>query len=236
MYGTSGGKPQHRLYYLQCQGADGYRWAQGTRCTNCPVRQDYLDQIIWMQIIALLENEKLIQSEIDRRRETAGKTDPCERRKEILRSEQARLRNQMERLITAYQDGLLTLEQLRERMPHLKQQSQAVNSELQVWRWMAKLDQFQVSEARRKSGWISSNKLRARAETLDVKERQQILRLLVKESWLALTLLPSAIRFRFLPTTHLHPTIPVLPPPDNPIILCVPGVSTPVLGKHRFRP
>jgi len=58
MYGTSGGKPQHRLYYYRCQGADGYRWPQGTRCTNRPVRQDYLDQIIWMQIIALLENEK----------------------------------------------------------------------------------------------------------------------------------------------------------------------------------
>ena len=28
---------------------------------NSAVRQDYLDQIIWMQIIALLENEKLIQ-------------------------------------------------------------------------------------------------------------------------------------------------------------------------------
>src|SRR5271165_1338988 len=179
MYGTSGGKPQHRLHYYRCQGADGYRWPQGTRCTNRPVRQDYLDQIIWTQIIALLENEKLIQSEIDRRRDAAGQTDPCERRKEILRSEQARLRNQMERLITAYQDGLLTLEQLRERMPHLKQQSQAVNSELQVLE-MAKLDQSRYLKLAQSLGGFR-NKLRARAETLDVKERQQILRLLVKE-------------------------------------------------------
>jgi site-specific DNA recombinase len=75
------------------------------------VRQDYLDQLIWAQIITLLDNETLIQSEIDRRREAARKTDPCERRKEILLSEQARLRKKMERLITAYQDGLLSLEQ-----------------------------------------------------------------------------------------------------------------------------
>jgi site-specific DNA recombinase len=143
------------------------------------VRQDYLDQIIWAQIIALLENEKLMQSEIDRRRETAGKTDPCERRKEILRSEQARLRNKMERLITAYQDGLLTLEQLRERMPTLKQQSQAVNSELQLLE-MEKLDQAKYLKLAESLGGFR-NKLRARAQTLDVKERQQILRLLVKE-------------------------------------------------------
>jgi site-specific DNA recombinase len=106
------------------------------------------------QIIALLENEKLIQSEIDRRRETAGKTDPCERRKEILRSEQARLRNKMERLITAYQDGLLSLEQLRERMPNLKQQSQAVNSELQLLE-MEKLDQAKYLKLAQSLGGIS---------------------------------------------------------------------------------
>ena len=179
MYGTSGGKPSHRLYYYRCQGADGYRWPQGTRCTNRPVRQDYLDQLIWAQLIALLENEKLIQSEIDRRREAARNTDPCERRKDILRSEQARLRNKMERLITAYQDGLLTLEQLRERMPNLKQQAQALNSELQLLE-MAKLDQARYLKlAQSLSGF--RNNLRARAQTLEVKQRQQILRLLVKE-------------------------------------------------------
>ena len=128
MYRTYGGRLQHQLYYYRCPGADAYRWPQGRQCTNRPVRQDYLDQLIWEQIIALLENETLIQAEIDRRQEAARKTDPCERRKEALCSEQLRLRNKMERLITAYQDELLTLEQLRERMPTIKQQSQAVNS------------------------------------------------------------------------------------------------------------
>ena len=179
MYRTYGGRLQHRLYYYRCPGADAYRWPQGRRCTNRPVRQDYLDQLIWTQIIALLENETLIQAEIDRRQEAARKTDPCERRKEVLSSEQARLRNKMERLITAYQDELLTLEQLRDRMPNLKQQSQAVNSELQSLE-MAKLDQAKYLKlAHNLSGF--RNNLRARAQTLDVKERQQILRSLVKE-------------------------------------------------------
>ena len=55
MYGSCGGTLPHRLYYYRCQGADGYRWPQGRRCTNRPVRQDYLDQFIWTAIIALLE-------------------------------------------------------------------------------------------------------------------------------------------------------------------------------------
>ena len=218
MYGTSGGKPQHRLYYYRCQGADGYRWPQGTRCTNRPVRQDYLDQIMWAQIIALLENEKLIQAEIDRRREVAGKTDPCERRKEILRSEQVRLRNKMERLITAYQDGLLTLEQLRERMPTLKQQSQAVNSELQLLE-MAKLDQSKYLKlAQSLSGF--RKKLRARAQTLDVKERQQILRLLVKEILVGFDTLTIRHSIPIPSGDGLPPSVPGSAPfrqPDYPL-------------------
>jgi site-specific DNA recombinase len=179
MYRSSGGKTQRPLYYYRCLGSDGYRRLHGALCTNRPVRQDYLDQLIWAQIIALLENEKLIQSEIDRRKGAAHKTDPRQRRKEILRSEQARLTNKVERLITAYQEGLLTLEQLRERMPNLKQHLQATESELQSLE-MAKLDEAKYLKlAESLSGF--RKKLRARAETLDVKERQQILRLLVKE-------------------------------------------------------
>ena len=119
-----------------------------------------------MAIIELLENEDLIQSEIDRRREAAHSADPRERRKEILRGEQARLSNTMERLITAYQEGLLHLEQLRERMPTLKQQSQAVNSELQALE-MAKLgDAKYLTLAHNLGGF--RQRLRARAQTLDV--------------------------------------------------------------------
>src|SRR5271167_152633 len=171
---------------MRCTGLLGENPSTGCITTDARVRMDIAGHRVhgaptvrFGKIIALLENEKLIQSEIDRRREAAGKTDPCERRKEILRSEQARLRNKMERLITAYQDGLLTLEQLRERMPHLKQQSQAVNSELQLLE-MAKLDQAKYLKLAESLGGFR-NKLRARAQTLDLTERQQILRLLVKE-------------------------------------------------------
>jgi site-specific DNA recombinase len=64
-------------------------------------------------------------------------------------------------------------------MPNLKQQSQAVNSELQLLE-MAKLDQAKYLKLAESLGGFRQ-KLRARAQTLEVKERQQILRLLVKE-------------------------------------------------------
>ena len=99
---------------MRCTGRLGGNPSTGCITADARVRMDIAShrvhgartvrfaKIIWTQIIALLENEKLIQSEINRRRETACKTDPCERRKEILRNEQSRLRNKMERLITRF--------------------------------------------------------------------------------------------------------------------------------------
>jgi site-specific DNA recombinase len=130
MYRSSGGRSHRKLDYYRCIGSDGYRRLNGPLCTNRPVRQDYLDQIVWEQVIRLLEDGTLIQSEIDRRREVAQNTDPRRQRGQGLRREQARLENHMERLVSAYQEGLVTLAQLRQRMPDLQKRSQAVESEL----------------------------------------------------------------------------------------------------------
>ena len=98
-------------------------------CTFMSAR--YLDQFVWDQIIGLLNNGTLIQAEIDRRKEVARNTDPRRQRSEALRREQARLGNNVARLITAYQESLVSLTQLRQRMPELNKKSQAVESELQ---------------------------------------------------------------------------------------------------------
>jgi site-specific DNA recombinase len=138
-----------------------------------------LDKFVWDQIACLLEDGTLIQAEIDRRKETARNTDPRRQRNEALRKEQARLGNNVERLVTAYQEGLLSLEQLRQRMLELNKKSQAVESELRSLETTA-VDQVRYMQlAESLDGF--RRKLCARAKTIDVYERQQILRLLVKE-------------------------------------------------------
>ena len=84
-----------------------------------------------------------------------------------------------DRLVQAYQKGLLTLPQLRQRMPELRKQAQAVESELQSLEMAAVEDAQYLCLAENLATFRS--KLRVRAETLEIRERQQILRLLVKE-------------------------------------------------------
>ena len=179
LYRCSTRTSKRKLYYYRCLGADAYRRLKGALCGNRPVRSDYLDKFVWDQIVCLLEDGTLMQAEIDRRKETARNTDPRRQRNEALRKEQARLGNNVERLVTAYQEGLLSLGQLRQRMPELNKKSQAVESELRSLE-MAAMDQTKYLQlAESLEGFRT--KLRVRAKTLDVGERQQILRLLVKE-------------------------------------------------------
>ena len=179
MYRSSGGRAHRKLDYYRCIGSDGYRRLNGPLCTNRPVRQDHLDEIVWEQVIRLLEDGTLIQSEIDRRREVAQNTDPRRQRGQGLRREQTRLENHMERLVGAYQEGLVTLAQLRHRMPDLQKRSQAVESELHSLE-MAVVDETRYLKLAESLAGFRT-KLRVRAQTLDVRERQQLLRLLVKE-------------------------------------------------------
>jgi len=179
LYRCSTRTSKRKLYYYRCLGADAYRRLKGALCRNRPVRSDYLDKFVWDQIVCLLEDGTLMQAEIDRRKETARNTDPRRQRNEALRNEQARLGKNVERLVTAYQEGLLNLEQLRQRLPELNKKSQAVESELRSLE-MAAMDQTRYLQlAESLEGFRT--KVRVRAKTLDVGERQQILRLLVKE-------------------------------------------------------
>jgi len=178
-YRTSTRTSQRHLHYYRCIGSDGYRRLKGPVCTNRPIRQDALDEFVWKEVIRLLDDPILVQGEINRRQQAARNADPLRKRKEELRREQARLEKCSDRLISAYQEGLVTLPQLRHRMPALRKQAQAVESELQSLE-MAALDEAKYLQLAETLATFRS-RLRARAETLDIRGRQQVLRLLVKE-------------------------------------------------------
>jgi site-specific DNA recombinase len=179
LYRTSTQTSARRLYYYRCIGSDAYRHLKGAVCDNPPVRQDQLDAVVWKEVMQLLEDPHIIQDELNRRLEAAKNADPLKQREDQLRRDQARLAKGMDRLLTAYQESLVSLEQLRCRMPELRQQDQAIKSELQSLETVAG-DQAKYLRLVETLADFHA-RLQARAETLDVPERQKILRLLVKE-------------------------------------------------------
>jgi len=179
LYRTSTRTSLRKIYYYRCLGSDAYRHLKGALCDSRPIRQDYLDSAVWTEILRLLEDPSLIQTELNRRLEAAKNTDPLRRRVDNLQREQMRLTNRMERLVTAYQEDLLNLEELRRRIPELRKQQQAVQSELESLETTAA---DQTRYMRLVDGLANfGERIRAKANTINVLERQKILRLLVKE-------------------------------------------------------
>ena len=179
LYRTSTRTSARKLYYYRCLGSDAYRHLRGAVCDNRPVRQDHLDAVVWKELVRLLEDPSVIQEELNRRVEAARKADPVKQRQVSLHREQARLEKSMDRLLNAYQEGLMSLGQLRCRMPELRKQQQAVQTELQSLETVAS-DPAQCLRLVESLADFRS-RLQIRANRLEVTEQQKILRLLVKE-------------------------------------------------------
>jgi site-specific DNA recombinase len=131
LYRTSARTSARKIHYYRCLGSDAWRYLNGAVCNNRPIREDLLDQLVWNEIVRLLENPRLIEDELDRRLEAAQKASPTRRRQESLQRDLARVRKSIDRLMTAYQEDLLPLDELRGRMPDLRQRERAMQAELQ---------------------------------------------------------------------------------------------------------
>jgi site-specific DNA recombinase len=176
---TSTRSSARTIHYYRCLGSDAWRHLGGPVCDNRPVRQDLLDQVVWAEVVRLLEDPSLIQSELDRRLAAARTTDPAKQRHTVLQRDLARIRKSMDRLLTAYQEDLLSLDALRQRMPDLRQREHALQTELQAIVDQVNERAVYLRLAETLSAFLA--KLRSAAGTLDVHERQRIVRLVVKE-------------------------------------------------------
>ncbi|RPI39504.1 MAG: recombinase family protein, partial [Hyphomicrobiaceae bacterium] len=179
LYRTSTRSSARKIHYYRCLGSDAWRHLNGPVCNNRPVRQDLLDQVVWTEIVKLLEVPRLIDDELNRRLEAAQNAAPTKRRQEALQRELTRVRKSMERLMTAYQEDLVSLDELRSRMPDLRQREQAAHAELQSITIQAQDRASYLRLAETLAAFLG--RLRSSAETLDILERQRIVRLLVKE-------------------------------------------------------
>jgi site-specific DNA recombinase len=177
---TSTRTSARKIHYYKCIGSDGWRKLGGPVCNNGRlVRQDLLDQIVWDEVIRLLEDPTLIQQELDRRLEAARSSNSTKKSEQNLQRELAHVGKGIERLLSAYQEALMSIEQLRERMPTLRQREQTLRAELQAITDQANDRAAFLRLAETLTAFLA--RLHEAADTLNINERQRIVRLVVKD-------------------------------------------------------
>ena len=110
----------NKIYYYRCLGSDDYRYQGGRVCQNKPVRADYADQVVWDHVTALLADPALIRAEIGKRLERARTSDPVTRKRGQLEQALAKTSTSIAAMVTAFSEQLITIDELRARMPALR--------------------------------------------------------------------------------------------------------------------
>lgn len=178
-YRSSTRTSKRKLYYYRCLGADNWRWENGRICDNKPVRQDYLDALVWDHITRLLSQPQLVVDEICRRLEELKNTHPALGQKEQLEAELNHLTKARLRIVEAYQEGLIDIAELRQRGQLLRQRELAMKAQIHSL-------EAQMVDAQRYLQLTENvhsflGRLEAAASTLSIPDRQKVLRLLVKQ-------------------------------------------------------
>ena len=178
-YRTSARTTSRKIYYYRCLGSDDYRYEGGRVCGNKPVRADYLDTVVWDHITALLTDPALIRAEISKRLEQARTADPATRQRKRLDLELAKAATSITAMIEAFSEQLLTIDELRAKMPHLRARQANLRGQLDALDAQAADRGAYLKLANDLEGFLAQ--LRGNTATATVEDRQRVLRLLVKD-------------------------------------------------------
>jgi site-specific DNA recombinase len=178
-YRTSTRTTNKKIYYYRCLGSDDYRYEGGRVCGNKPVRADYLDRVVWDHIVCLLAGPALIRAEIDKRLEQARTSDPVTRQRRQLELALAKAGTSITAMIEAFSEQLITIDELRAKMPHLRAREAGLRSQLDALDAQAADRDAYLKLAGDLEGFLE--RLRSKAAGATIEERQRVLRLLVKD-------------------------------------------------------
>ena len=178
-YRTSTRTTNKKIFYYRCLGSDDYRYPGGRVCSNTPVRADHLDTVVWDHITALIADPTLIAAEIDKRLAAARTSDPAVAEHQRLQAALAKTTTTITQMITAFSEQLLTIDELRSRMPDLRAREANLRNQIQAFEAQTADRGAYLKLAQDLSGFLGQ--LHHAADTAAVPERQRILRLLVKD-------------------------------------------------------
>ena len=169
----------NKIFYYRCIGSGNYRFEHGKVCGSKPVRADYLDQVVWDHITDLIADPALIRAEITGRLAQIRTADPATAQRKRLDDALAKTTSAVSRLIGAYQEDLLSLDELRARMPDLRARETSLRHQAQALDAQLADREVYLKLAQNLERFLAA--LRKSAVSATVEDRQRVVRLLVKE-------------------------------------------------------
>src|SRR5258708_7086319 len=178
-YRTSARGTRKDIYYYRCARRDAGRRDRRPACPPRPARAGYPATAAWDPLTGPLADPAPIRAETSNGLDAARPSDPVTRQRHRLELELAKATTAITRMIEAFQEQLITIDELRARMPHLRARQANLRSQLDTLDAQAADRDAYLKLAGDLDGFLSQ--LRGKAATASTGERQRVLRLLVKD-------------------------------------------------------
>jgi site-specific DNA recombinase len=175
---TAAGKGKKRRYaYYRCIGTDAYRFGGQRICGNKQVRTDVLEEAVWNDVCALLNDPAKVAQEYQRR--LTGKSSRSGARSGASATKLIqKVKRGIARLIDAYEEGLLHKGEFEPRIRSAKERLAKLEAEAQA----QAQEETQEQELRLVIGHLQefAERVRSGLADADWSTRREIIRALVK--------------------------------------------------------
>lgn len=160
--------------YYYCRG-DGRRYK---KCSNKLIRQQETDELVFKEVLHLLKTPALIEKEISRRIEKAANPEELTKREIISKKELAKLSYEQDRLLDAYQSGVIDLKELKKRNFGIDARRRDLEKDIHGLQAL-KLQTKNIEFASMFAGILK--KVETKMNELSFEEKRKLIRLLVDQ-------------------------------------------------------
>jgi len=164
--------------YYRCIGTDAYRFGGERICDNKQVRTERLDDLVWQQVVTLLQHPERLRQEYERRLHRLEQDHHVNADTAALEKHKRHLEQGKSRLIDSYTEGLIGKVDFDPKMTHLKVKLKQVEEQIGASR------QHQAGQVEL---FLVINRLEefaaavnGRLSSLDFNTKREIIRALIK--------------------------------------------------------
>jgi len=118
--------------YYRCIGTDAYRFGGERLCDNKQVRTSQLDDLVWQQVVALLQHPERLRQEYEQRLQRLERDHRSNADTAALEKHKRHLQQGKSRLIDGYTEGLIDKADFDPKMAQLKIKFEQVQAQIEA--------------------------------------------------------------------------------------------------------
>ncbi len=175
---TSASKGKKPYAYYRCIGTDAYRFGGQRICNNPQVRTSRLDDLVWKEVVDVLQHPERLRKEYERRLDIAEQNEKEKYDTTTLERQKRQLEKGKSRLIDSYAEGLIDKEDFEPKIGQLKIKLQQLEHQIEECKQHAvgQHERFLVISRLEEFAATVNDRL----DSIDFHTKREIIRALVK--------------------------------------------------------